>query len=111
MKSNEVIMIDFDGTISPMHGFYNPPSLEVVESIKKLFENYTIGIYSCRFNQQICDRIDGERTIKYLKENDIPYDFIHYGKPLFAGVIDDRAYNPNHIGWGAIIKEFIIDRQ
>lgn len=110
MKSNEVIMIDFDGTISPMHGFLVAPTHEVVSTIKKLFEKYVIGIYSCRFNNEICDRIDGLKVIEYLKKYDIPYDFIQYGKPLFVGLIDDRAYNPNHVGWEFIEKELIMQR-
>lgn len=111
MKSNDVIMIDFDGTIAPMHGFTVAPTFEVISTIKKLFEKYKIGIYSCRFNNEICDRIDGQRVIEYLKKYDIPYDFIQYGKPLFVALIDDRAYNPNHVGWGVIEKELIFDRQ
>jgi hypothetical protein len=101
-------MIDFDGTISPMHGFSVAPTFEVVNSIKRLFERYRIGIYSCRFNSEICDRIDGQRVIEYLKKYDIPYDFIQYGKPLFVALIDDRAYNPNHIGWENIEKSLIV---
>lgn len=106
MKSKEVIMIDFDGTISPMHGFTVAPSFEVVSSIKKLFECHTIGIYSCRFNNEICERSEGLKVIEYLKKYDIPFDFIQYGKPLFIGLIDDRTYNPNHIGWENIVTEF-----
>lgn len=98
-------MIDFDGTISPVHGFDHPPFEIVVNSIKKLFEQYVIGIYSCRFNLQICDKRDGENVIKYLKQYGIPYDFIHYGKPIFTAVIDDRAFNPNHVGWDKILDD------
>lgn len=102
-------MIDFDGTISPTHGFSMPPTLAAVDAIKKLFERYTIGIYSCRFNSEICDRVDGLNVIEYLKKYDIPFDFIQYGKPLFTALIDDRAYNPNHIGWDKIESVFISD--
>jgi hypothetical protein len=102
-------MIDFDGTISPTHGFTVAPTFEVVSAIKKLFEFYRVGIYSCRFNMEICDRIDGDKVIQYLKRYDIPYDFIQYGKPLFAALIDDRAYNPDHIGWETIVEQLIPD--
>ena len=46
----------------------------------------------------------------HIEKYDIPFDFIQYGKPLFVGLIDDRAYNPNHIGWGFIEKELITQR-
>ncbi len=104
MKSKQVIMIDFDGTISPIHGFSMPPTSEAVTAIKNLFTKYTIGIYSCRFNTEVCDREDGLSVINYLKKYDVPFDFIQYGKPLFTALIDDRSYNPNHIGWDKIEK-------
>jgi len=104
MKNKEVILIDFDGTISPSHGFTEAPLSDAISAIKKLYQNYTIGIYSCRFNLEICDRKDGEKVIEYLKKYEIPYDFIQYDKPLFKAVIDDRAYNPDHIGWSGILN-------
>lgn len=99
MKNKEVILIDFDGTISPSHGFTEVPLPDTVSAIKKLYEKYTIGIYSCRFNLEICDRKDGEKVIEYLKKYEIPYDFIEYDKPLFKAIIDDRSYNPNIFSW------------
>lgn len=105
----ETVMIDFDGTISPFHGFEIGPKLEVIESIKALHKKFKIGIYSCRSNRNVCDRIDEVKMIEYLKKYDIPYDFIESGKPVFIALIDDRAYNPHHIGWDNILKMFDIN--
>lgn len=105
----ETVMIDFDGTISPFHGFDIPPTNEIIQSIKKLHKRFKIGIYSCRSNRNICDRIDEIKMVEYLKKYDIPFDFIESGKPLFAALIDDRAYNPHHIGWETILKMFDLD--
>lgn len=102
MQKGLTLLIDFDKTISPIHGFHLPPDPIVVESIKKLYEKYNITIYSCRSNLKICDEVDHMEMIKYLNTYNIPYDDISRDKPLYVALIDDRTYNPNHISWDEI---------
>ena len=101
------VMIDFDKTISPVHGFYASPDVETVDAIKALSIKYNIIIYSCRGNREICLESDYVQLMEYLARYDIPYNSISSSKPLYAALIDDRAYNPEHIGWKRILDELL----
>lgn len=103
------ILIDFDKTISPVHGFYAAPSVEVVNAIRKLHEKYDISIYSTRCNPQLTSVEGIEHIIDYMRKYEIPYDSICNSKPVFAALIDDRSFNPNHVSWDRIAEE-LLDR-
>jgi hypothetical protein len=103
----QIILIDFDGTISPIHGFHEPPKSETIMAIKQLHKMYGIGIYSCRSNLNICDESDHRKMIDYLNKWSIPYDFIEFNKPLYKCLIDDRSLNPNIVSWKQITEELL----
>lgn len=100
----QTIFIDFDKTISPIHGFTEKPTDECINCIKQLYLKYKIVIFSCRANNKICDPSDMEKMIKYLHYYDIPFHAIQTDKPLYDYIIDDRSINPNIISWHDIEK-------
>lgn len=101
------IFIDFDKTISPIHGFNEPPDKETKQAILLLSTKYHIAIYSCRANKDICNESDYFQLIEYLKYYSIPYDEIVMNKPLYVAIIDDKAFNPNITSWEQITNELI----
>jgi hypothetical protein len=104
LEATVSVFIDFDGTITPVHGFSEEPSEEVVRAINELYDSgfYEIVIYSCRANIEICDHSDVEKMEEYLKRNGIKYHRVQEGKPLYNYIIDDRAFNPNTTPWEKI---------
>lgn len=101
------IFIDFDKTISPIHGFDEPPDADTKQAIILLSTKYFISIYSCRANKEICNESDYFQLIEYLKSYNIPYDEIVMDKPLYVAIIDDKAFNPNVTSWEQITNELI----
>lgn len=101
------ILIDFDKTISPVHGFYSAPSPEVVDAIKKLHKKYDISIYSTRCNPELSSVEGAEQITAYLHEHGVPYDNLCATKPVFAALIDDRSFNPSHVSWDYIVTELL----
>lgn len=102
MTENKYVAIDLDGVIAQYDGWQGEfhigdPKESVIEEINRLkLLGYKIIIYTCRRNIE---------TIKeYLKNNDIPFDYINRNpeQPATAGddkvfahyYIDDR--NPHH---------------
>lgn len=103
----ERILIDFDRTISPIHGFSKPPDDDAIQAITILATKYTISIYSCRANKEVCKESDYIQLIEYLKTYAIPYDDIILDKPVYTAIIDDRAFNPAITSWKQITEELI----
>lgn len=103
------ILIDFDKTISPVHGFYAPPSNDVIAAIKKLQSKYDISIYSTRCNPEFSNGEGVEQITAYMTEHGVPFDSICSRKPVFAALIDDRSFNPNHVSWDKIVED-LLDR-
>lgn len=101
------ILIDFDITISPVHGFYEPPSEDVVAAIKTLSEKYDICIYSTRCNKDLAETEGVVAMIKYLNDHGIPFNSVCENKPIFCAVIDDRSFNPNRDGWDKIVDDLM----
>lgn len=97
-----IVLIDFDKTITPIHGFSEPPVAEAVACINRLKDYFKIVIFSCRANVEICNEAELIEMCDYLRKYEIHYDDILFDKPLFAGLIDDRTFNPNHISWKEI---------
>jgi adenylylsulfate kinase len=98
-KEKKTICVDFDGVIAEYEGYegddkFGEPVDGVQNALKVLKEhNYTIIVFTTRKNTAALR--------KYLKENDITYDYINEnpdqpknsnsGKPVADVYLDDRA--------------------
>lgn len=98
------VYIDCDSTITPVHGFSEPPEKTTIDSINSLYDSgqYEIVIYSCRANPNICDPSDVKKMTTYLTQNGIRFHRVEPNKPLFDYLIDDRTLNPQLISWSDI---------
>ena len=103
----QCLFIDFDKTISPIHGFNVTPDKNVVDCVNKLSEKYKIVIFSCRANEDICSKNDLNLMCDYLTAHGIKYDEIYFDKPLYFAIIDDRSFNPLHKSWDEITEELM----
>lgn len=99
MKKGKTICIDFDGVIADYQGWQGEDKfgspIQGVQSAMDTLKNegYTIIIFTTRK--------DTEALRKYLKENDIRYDYINEnpeqptgsnpGKPIADMYVDDRS--------------------
>ena len=86
------LIIDLDGTICSEEKTFSrgmaKPLAGAKETLDKLKEQgHTIIIYSARSWNEY------EMTIKWLNDNQIPYDQVILGKPMGDYWIDDRAVN------------------
>jgi len=106
------ICIDLDGVISQLkqanetYGDVKPVD-GASEKIKALKEagHYIIiltarHMKTCEGNVGLVQKRVAAITLKWLEENDIPYDEIHFGKPWADIYIDDNAYR--FINWNEI---------
>ena len=102
-KSNKVIAIDFDGVIHNANLGYNDgtiygkPIKGSLESIKKLSENHTLKIYSCKSNPKrplINDKTGTELIWEWLENHGVKeyIDDVVWGKPNAVIYIDDNGY-------------------
>ncbi|HDY86677.1 MAG TPA: hypothetical protein ENH82_01005 [bacterium] len=109
---DKIAIIDFDGTLCKFEfPKVGPPEPGVKRAIERLKEKgYTIKIHSCRTAEYWGDanerRIHIELILKFLADNDIPYDelIVDMDKPIADVYIDDRAirYNGN---WENIVDK------
>lgn len=91
MNRDEVIAIDFDGTITlpspyPITGKIRPEAIEVIKRIKN---KYKILLWTLRTDKDL------EEAISLLKQYDIEFDYIcklpnQKNKPNVKYFIDDR---------------------
>lgn len=99
--TEKIVIIDFDGTLCkfafPKVGAVEPDVKEALELLKA--KGYTIKIHSCR-TATYWDSIIERGThlhlmIRFLKENEIPFDEIiidpTMDKPIADVYIDDRG--------------------
>jgi capsule biosynthesis phosphatase len=109
--STQTLVIDIDHTIcTPNDAATNTfekygnatPIPEMIESIRKAREKgYRIVLFTARrmathdgdINKVIEDV--GELTINWLKEHDVPYDELMFGKPNAVYYVDDKALRPD----------------
>ena len=102
-----IIYVDFDGTISNDHGFGDPMNGSI-DTINALYDaGHHIVIYSCRSNSSVCDPVDHDRMISYLKKYGVKYHHVEHGKPHFTYIIDDRSINPKELGWDSIKEKLL----
>jgi|TARA_Y100000389_G_C17440830_1_gene508450 histidinol phosphatase-like enzyme len=102
-KSNKVIAIDFDGVIHNDYLGYNDgtiygePIEGSIQSIKRLSENYTLKIYSCKSNPNrplINQKTGTELIWEWLEKHGIKENIsdVVWGKPNAVIYIDDKGY-------------------
>ncbi len=83
------------------------PIKEMIDAIRKAKQSgYRIVLFTARrmatHNGDINKVIEdvGELTINWLKEHDVPYDELQFGKPNAVYYVDDKALLPNQfIEW------------
>ena len=87
--------MDLDGVITKDNGsgwtsdFYSScnPNTEVIGLMRKLSNNgHKIIIYTSRFSNEV-----KKVTVEWLQKYDVPYDAIHFDKPLYDYMVDDRS--------------------
>jgi len=90
-----IIGMDLDGVIAKDNGggwtsdYYSSckPDTDVINLMKKLSnEGHKIIIYTSRLSNEV-----KEVTVEWLQKYDVPYDAIHFDKPLYDYMVDDRA--------------------
>ena len=89
-----IIGFDLDGVIAKNNGgwtsdYYSSckPNNDTVTLMKKLNrQGHKIIIYTSRLSNEI-----KKVTVEWLQQHDIPYDAIHFDKPLYDYMIDDRS--------------------
>lgn len=90
-RANGVIAVDLDGTICSIESDYSKCKLlpDVLDTLNWLKEKGSyIAIHTARQLE------DYKVTMKWLKDNRVPFDFISMGK-LKAGLyVDDKSFNP-----------------
>jgi uncharacterized HAD superfamily protein len=100
---NKTIVIDLDGTIcteeKTFEKFLAIPNENSKSIIDYLFEKYVIIIYTARGWSEY------NITKKWLEENNIKYDILMCGKPIYDYWIDDRAIK--YENWEKIKEKLI----
>ena len=88
-----IIGMDLDGVITKSNGgwtsdYYNSciPNMNTINLMKKLNKKgYKIIIYTSRLENEV-----KFETLRWLKKYDVPYDAIHFDKPLYDFMVDDK---------------------
>ena len=86
--------MDLDGVITKKTGgwtsdYYSScsPNTDTISLMKELNQRgYKIIIYTSRLENEV--RVE---TLQWLKEHGVPYDAIHFDKPLYDVMIDDKS--------------------
>jgi len=89
-----IVGFDLDGVIAKDNGgwtsdYYSScrPNNDAVTLMKKLNrQGHKIIIYTSRLSNEV-----KKITVEWLQRYDIPYDAIHFDKPLYDYMIDDRG--------------------
>lgn len=106
--SKKVLVVDLDNTItieeSKVSYDSKKPNMAVIQKLKEYHANgFQIIINTARRmrthknNEALILRDVGETTLNWLKEHDVPYDGIKFGKPYAENgfYIDDKAIRPD----------------
>ncbi len=99
-----ILVVDIDGTLcgGPVNGDYSlvEPIHEACEALRKANNSgYYIVLFTARNMQTfkgslgLINKYTAPVLLKWLIDNQIPYDEIHFGKPWGPGVsyVDDRG--------------------
>jgi len=88
-----IIGFDMDGIITAdnsgwTNDYYNncKPNFDVISLMKKISKKgHKIIIYTSRLSNEVKGV-----TVEWLNKYDVPYDAIHFDKPLYDFMIDDK---------------------
>ena len=88
-----IVGFDLDGVIAKDNGgwtsdYYSScrPNLDAVTLMKKLNkQGHKIIIYTSRLSNEV-----KKVTVEWLHKYDVPYDAIHFDKPLYDFMLDDK---------------------
>lgn len=106
---NNIIVIDFDDTISMANTYDNVdlyakalPNKDVINIMKKLYnKGYKFIIYTARgwisCNEDIvqADKKYRNQIENWLKKYSVPYEKLIFGKPFGIYYVDDKALRPD----------------
>ena len=89
-----IIGFDMDGIITKENGgwtqdYYSScnPNFDTIKLMRKLSKKgYKIIIYTSRLSNEV-----KAVTIQWLNKYNVPFDAIHFDKPLYDYFIDDRS--------------------
>jgi len=104
-----IIGIDIDGIITKDNDggwtsdYYSScePNLKTIDLMKKLSRNgHKIIIYTSRLSNEV-----KKVTVEWLQKYDVPYDAIHFDKPLYDYMVDDRALTINQLKKLVFVRE------
>ena len=118
-QEKKILAIDFDGVIHRSSlGFhdgtvYDPPIEGSREALKKLSQDYTLIIYSCKANPKrplINGKTGKELIWEWLAENKMDYyiEDVSFEKPNAVCYIDDKAIRFRN--WESIFKEELLNK-
>lgn len=93
-ESKMIIGMDLDGVITKETVGWAPeyysschPNYDTINVMKEFNKKgYKIIIYTSRLSNEV-----KAETIQWLNKYDVPYDAIHFDKPLYDFYIDDRG--------------------
>jgi len=97
-----IIGIDLDGIITKDNDggwtsdYYSScePNSKTIDLMKKLNRNgHKIIIYTSRLSNEV-----KAVTVEWLHRHDVPYDAIHFDKPLYDYMVDDRSITLENLG-------------
>lgn len=88
-----IVGFDMDGIITSDNGgwtadYYSTckPNYEVISLMKKISDKgHKIIIYTSRLSNEV-----KTVTVEWLHRHDVPYDAIHFDKPLYDFMLDDK---------------------
>ena len=91
-----IIGFDIDGVIAESNGgwtsdYYSSckPNYEVISLMRKISESgHKIIIYTSRLSNEVKGV-----TVEWLNRYNVPYDAIHFDKPLYDFMLDDKSVN------------------
>jgi len=89
-----IIGFDMDGVITKENGGWTQdyyascrPNLDTITLMRKLSrKGYKIIIYTSRLSNEV-----KVVTIQWLQKHGVPFDAIHFDKPLYDFFVDDRS--------------------
>ena len=102
-----IIGFDIDGVITEYNGgwtadYYTSckPNFDTIDLMKKLSRSgHKIIIYTSRLSNEV-----KAVTVEWLNRYNVPYDAIHFDKPLYDFMLDDKSVSVDDLK-GLIQKE------
>lgn len=106
MSEIKLLVIDLDGTLCEQTAggdayWTAKPNWPVIEKVRKLFESgWHVTIYTARgmrtfLGGREAKRAYGKKTRKWLRDHDVPYHRLKFGKPPADLYIEDKGMTPD----------------